>query len=86
MADEAALALADEAPELSAEAMLGPVGRRLRAGQSLYGFGVPFRPQDERLLCLRTRIIKRGRQGMTYWRLLEAASEAMRQLKGQSRT
>ncbi len=76
------IALAEEAPELTVEAMLGPVERRLRAGQALFGFGVPFRPQDERLLCLRTRIVKRGRDGLTYWRVLEAASGAMRRLKG----
>jgi hypothetical protein len=75
------MALAQEAPDLTPESLHAPIERRLREGQALFGFGVPFRPQDERLLCLRKRIVERGRDGLTYWRLLESASVAMRSLK-----
>jgi hypothetical protein len=75
------MALREEAPELTPEAMFGPVERRLQAGQSLYGWGVPFRPQDERLLVLQRRIIERGRDRLPYWQVLQSASGAMRTLK-----
>jgi hypothetical protein len=73
--------LAREAPDPTPESLRGPIERRLREGKALFGFGVPFRPQDERLLCLRGRIVARGRDGLLYWRLLEAAAVVMRSLK-----
>jgi hypothetical protein len=75
------IALAREAPDLTPDSLRAPIERRLREGQPLFGFGVPFRPQDERLLCLQKRMAERGRNGLLYWRLLEAASVVMRNLK-----
>lgn len=46
----------------------------LGAGKKVYGFGVPFRPADERLDALRLRIRARGRDGLRYWSIMEAAS------------
>jgi hypothetical protein len=62
--------------------MLEPVGRRLTAGERLTGFGVPFRPHDERLLLVQKRIVEHGRQNLPYWRVMEAVIGAARQLRG----
>jgi len=44
----------------------------------LPGFGVAFRPQDERLLALRRQLEKVGRTSMPWWTLLERVSEIVR--------
>lgn len=46
----------------------------LSAGGRVYGFGVPFRPADERMEALRTRIRARGRAELQHWSIMEAAS------------
>lgn len=76
------LALREEAGETTVAAMLEPVGRRLRAGERLTGFGVPFRPFDERLVLVRKRIAHHGRQDLPHWRTMEAVIGAARQLRG----
>jgi hypothetical protein len=75
-------ALRAEAPELTIEAMREPLDRRLRAGARLVGFGVPFRPEDERVRMLRDCLARRGRVALPHWRTLEAASGAARLLRG----
>ncbi len=74
-------ALREEAPELTVAAMREPLDRRFREGARLVGFGVPFRPEDERLRMLRECLARRGRTGLLYWRTLEAASGAARLLR-----
>jgi hypothetical protein len=74
--------LREEATELTCAGMVAPLERRLQSGTRLTGFGVPFRPQDERLLLLRKSIVERGLEGLPFWRAMEAAGEAARQLKG----
>ncbi|MFI5302491.1 MAG: hypothetical protein ACHREM_30745 [Polyangiales bacterium] len=55
-----------------AEALIGRTPR-------LVGFGVPFRPHDERVAALAKRIDARGRAQRRHWRLLVAlANEARR--------
>lgn len=44
----------------------------------LVGFGVPFRPADERVVALRACVEARGRAGLPYWRLLGALGDAVR--------
>jgi hypothetical protein len=43
----------------------------------LVGFGVPFRPEDERVVALRQSIRARGRDTLTYWQTLEEVSNVM---------
>jgi hypothetical protein len=74
-------ALRAEAPELTVAAMREPLDRRFREGVRLIGFGVPFRPEDERVRMLRECLVRRGRTGLPYWRTLEAASGAARVLR-----
>ena len=71
-----------EAPEATVEAMRGPIGRRLAAGVRLIGFGVPFRPDDERVRMMRECLTRRGREKLPHWRALEAAGGAARALRG----
>ena len=54
----------------------------LRRERRLIGFGVPFRPRDERVVALRACVKQRGRERKTFWRLLEAVSEVLRCEKG----
>jgi hypothetical protein len=75
------ITLCEEAPDLTTDAMMGPLDRRLRAGERLTGFGVPFRPYDERLVLVRRRIQEHGRDQMRYWRTMEAAIGAVRELR-----
>jgi hypothetical protein len=74
-------ALRSEAPELTVAALREPLDRRFREGVRLIGFGVPFRPEDERVRMLRECLVRRGRTGLPYWRTLEAASGAARVLR-----
>ncbi len=74
-------ALRAEAPDLTVAAMREPLDRRFREGVRLVGFGVPFRPEDERVRMLKECLARRGRTGLPYWRTLEAASGAARILR-----
>jgi hypothetical protein len=47
----------------------------------LIGFGVPFRPRDERVAALGRCIEARGRSGCRHWRLLSALAAAATRLK-----
>lgn len=47
----------------------------------LFGFGVPYRPLDERVVTLRRCMEKRGRNELHYFRLFEALTQAMRSLR-----
>ena len=48
----------------------------------LYGFGVAFRPEDERLQNLKKCVAQNNRTHLPYWRLLDAVSEVVFQIKG----
>jgi hypothetical protein len=76
------LELRAEAPTLTVESMREPLDRRFRSGMRLMGFGVPFRPEDERVRMLRECLVRRGRASLPHWRTLEAASGAARLLRG----
>lgn len=53
----------------------------LRARGRLLGFGVPFRPRDERLVALTACLERRGRRGLPYFRLSERLWALMRREK-----
>jgi len=42
------------------------------------GFGIPFRPQDERLVALRACMHRRGRADLPYWRAMEQVAAIAR--------
>lgn len=46
------------------------------------GFGVPFRPYDERLRALAQCVEKRGRDRLPFWTLQTLVSDALRREKG----
>lgn len=48
----------------------------------LHGFGVAFRPEDERLQNLRKCVVRHKRTDLPYWRLFERVCEAIFQVKG----
>jgi hypothetical protein len=50
-------------------------------GARLQGFGVPFRPQDERVEALRGRLAARGWERRPYWRLLDSIATVVRREK-----
>ncbi|MBI2394684.1 MAG: hypothetical protein HYV09_34265 [Deltaproteobacteria bacterium] len=54
------------------------IARRRR----LVGFGIPFRPQDERYVVLREQLAARGRTALPYWRLQEALAEVVLAARG----
>jgi hypothetical protein len=55
---------------------------RLAAPERLIGFGVPFRPVDERVVLLTKAIAARGRDQLEYWKLFGAVADAVLKLKG----
>lgn len=54
----------------------------LAARGKLVGFGVPFRPADERVAALSACVERRGRADRRYWRLSRALWAALRESKG----
>lgn len=54
----------------------------LEAKKRLTGYGVPFRPRDERLDALRECLEKRGRTNLTFWQLQEQMSEIVLRTRG----
>lgn len=67
----------------TAEAILGDECNRLLAdGGRPYGFGVPFRPRDERLVMLAERVAARGRGHLAHWRIFEQVAETIRRIRG----
>jgi hypothetical protein len=54
----------------------------LAAQKRLTGFGVPFRPYDERLRALVRCVEKRGRDRLPFWTLQVAMSDVLRREKG----
>jgi hypothetical protein len=47
----------------------------------LIGFGVPFRPIDERVVILTERLLARGRDQLEYWRLFTTLADVVFRLK-----
>lgn len=62
----------------------GAVNEMLGRGGRFMGFGVPFRPRDERVVSLRGCLLARGRAAKPYWKLFEALCEVMYAQKGLS--
>jgi hypothetical protein len=54
------------------------VGRTRR----ISGFGVPFRPRDERVIALGKCVEQRGRARGRYWRLMSALTATTRRVRG----
>jgi hypothetical protein len=54
----------------------------LAAQKRLVGFGVPFRPYDERLRALAGCIEKRGRDRLPFWTLQTQVSDVLRRERG----
>ena len=52
--------------------------RRLESGQRLFGFGVPFRPTDERVEMLTACVERRNRASLRGWKLFENVAGAAR--------
>jgi hypothetical protein len=77
------IAVATASGEASAERALEDECHRLLSdGARPYGFGVPFRSKDERLLMLTERVVACGRSDRAYWRLFERVAETMRRIRG----
>lgn len=55
---------------------------RLDSAERLIGFGVPFRPIDERVVILTERIIVRGRDQLEYWQLFTRLADVVFRLRG----
>jgi hypothetical protein len=80
---EQRVAAARATADVSAEAALEDECKRLLADAGRpYGFGVPFRPRDERLVMLGERVAARGRGEFAYWRLFEQVAETVRRIRG----
>ena len=47
------------------------IRERIERRERLIGFGVPFRPEDERVVALQACMKRRGRDKLLYWGLLE---------------
>ena len=47
------------------------IEERLAAGARFHGFGVPFRPSDERVTALRACLERRAYRGGRYWQLMQ---------------
>lgn len=62
------------------EAVKAVVARRER----LVGFGIPFRPEDERYVALRRELEARGRTGRPHWLAQELLADVVRAERGLS--
>lgn len=67
--------------EPSDEELEGAITRLIERQGRLLGFGVPFRPRDERLMALRACIERRGRADLPYWRLSVRLWESLRRTR-----
>jgi hypothetical protein len=55
---------------------------RLLGGRAfVWGFGTPFRAYDERLVALREHVVRRGRDRLPYFRLMETTAEVVRETR-----
>jgi len=48
----------------------------------VWGFGTPFRGEDERLVAFRACIRQRERESLRFWRLMDAISAVVREARG----
>ena len=86
-ASEAARVLVDLRERLGASiddpgAVDRVVTERLEAGDRITGYGVPFRPYDERAVALREHLAAQGRDRGPYWKLQDRVAEVMRRRRG----
>jgi hypothetical protein len=47
----------------------------------VWGFGTPFRPYDERLVALREHVVRRGRDQLPFYRLMNLVSDVVRETR-----
>ena len=64
-----------------AAALEAVVRERYDSKRPPVGFGVPFRPRDERVVALRGCLERRGRTGLPHWRFFELAATVVRGAK-----
>ena len=76
------MAISEATKTSTGEDFAGIVRGVLKDFRRLPGFGVAFRPQDERLLALRRRLEARGRTARPWWTLLERVAEVVRADRG----
>jgi hypothetical protein len=67
---------------VAAEPVESAVEEFLRSHSRMAGFGVPFRPFDERLMVLKSMMDRRGRTSLPYWTLSTGVSEWFQRRKG----
>jgi len=78
LAFDAAIGARVDEPELVRER----VKAYLDEHRFVWGFGTPFRGQDERLVAFRACIRQRQRDSLRFWRLMDAVSAVVRDLRG----
>jgi hypothetical protein len=64
-----------------ADAVRTAVGSYLEQHRFMWGFGVPFRPKDERVVAFRECIRRRGRHELPHWRTMESIVGAVHTLR-----
>jgi hypothetical protein len=74
--------LAEASGQSAGEEFAAIVRSALKDIRRLPGFGVAFRPRDERLLALRRRLEVRGRTSRPWWTLLERVAGVVRADRG----
>jgi len=65
-----------------ADVVRGVVKAYLDDHRFVWGFGTPFRGEDERLVAFRTCIQRRGRESLRFWRLMDVVSSVVREVRG----
>jgi hypothetical protein len=78
LAFDAALGSRVDEPEF----VRGIVKGYLDEHRFVWGFGTPFRGEDERLVAFRMCIRRRARETLRFWRLMDAVSSAVREVRG----
>ena len=78
LAFDAAIGARVDEPEF----VRGLVKAYLDEHRFVWGFGTPFRGQDERLVAFRSCIQQRARHSLRFWRLMDAVSVVVREERG----
>jgi len=64
-------------PDASDEAVDARVQRHLDSGGRIFGFGVPYREVDERVIALERSLVARGRANGPHWQLMRSIERAL---------
>jgi hypothetical protein len=73
---------ADLGEDFGDDALEARVRRQLSGRERLPGFGVPFRPHDERLVALESILRARGRDRLPHYRIFRKLADVMREQRG----